>query len=150
MKNLGIILCIAGCLGAFSSFFFETSVATSSSPYLPSDSGVLNLGLLQTQLMIFEGGLACALAGVILTAAGTLAETFHVRNTPLEAERATSPSSTGEALPPFSSSCEWCDQVVEKPARPCSSFTLQRLATLQIEGDDCQRIVVDKLAEGAA
>jgi hypothetical protein len=139
MKLVGFPLTIAGVFIVVGSFFVKTSVAGSSSPYLPSEGGILNIGLLQNQMMIFQIGLTATLAGILLLAAGSLSETIErLQATPR-------PPTPPRAASPQLTSCEWCDQTFEAPVLPCSAFSLERLEGLEIEGDRCKAIVGSKL-----
>ncbi len=75
MKHYGFGLLAIGMVVAIGALFMSTSVSTET----PADfygrttaSEVYNLGLLQHQMMIFVVGLAIALAGVVLAAAGVV------------------------------------------------------------------------------
>jgi len=73
VKIWGIILLLAGVGLALISYILPVSVSTSSDPYLSTGS-VINIGKLQTQMLVFHSGVALFLAGAIFTAAGELAE----------------------------------------------------------------------------
>ena len=72
----GWIMAIVGVVTVGGSFALKTSVSSTSpssfigDSYIPSTtSDVINIGLLQTQMMVLEIGLAAAIAGVVLIAA---------------------------------------------------------------------------------
>jgi hypothetical protein len=73
---LGWLLTGAGVIAAIGSFFLKTSIESTTpssmigDSYIPaSTSDVINIGLLQTQMMVFQAGLALAIAGVVLLGA---------------------------------------------------------------------------------
>lgn len=77
---IGWLLLAAGVAISISSFFLDTSTVTTADGtslgdiYVPGSTTVkaINIGLLQTQLMVFQAGVAVAIAGVILLAAAIL------------------------------------------------------------------------------
>jgi hypothetical protein len=72
MKATGWTMIVFAIFVFFGGLFLPTSVETSlSSSYLPER--VVNLGALQTQMIVEQSGLALFLAGVILAALGTIA-----------------------------------------------------------------------------
>lgn len=112
MKTVGTAATIGGVLVAGASLLMKTSVHSDGDyrfgSYIPA-SDTLNLGLLQNQHLVFEGGLALFLAGVILLSAGALIESLagnrssdHVSHFSDQqaAPAATAPYGAGRAVDP--------------------------------------------------
>lgn len=138
MRVFGILIMIVSALIVIISFFLQTSIQTDTTR-LVADQGVLNLGLLQNQLMVFQLGLAGFLAGTILASVGAIWERMS----------SPEPIDVAPAPPPLSQvavrTCDWCHNEFASPARPCSDFELSELRKLEIEGDECIAIVSAKL-----
>lgn len=77
MKGLGIGAAAVGVAIAFGSMLMKTSVHSEADyrfgTVVPA-ADTLNIGLLQNQQLVFQGGLALFLAGVIIFGAGTIVE----------------------------------------------------------------------------
>lgn len=76
MVMLGIAVLVIGVLAAVTSFFLPTSIHvpgdySSLSDYRRSGD-VINIGKLQLQLMVFQGGVAVSVIGALLYAAGRI------------------------------------------------------------------------------
>lgn len=93
MKGFGILLMIVGAASAFFSFAADVSV---DSTYGSGD--VLNIGLLQNQMMIFQLGLGGFISGCILFAAGAVLEAVQA-NTRGPANSVDEPEVGGEFNP---------------------------------------------------
>ncbi|MDR7259855.1 amino acid transporter [Sphingomonas sp. BE270] len=78
MKAFGFILAAIGALVAIGSLFLSTSVPTEVPATelfgVSHASEVYNLGKLQTQLLVFIGGCAIAVIGIIVGSAGVIIE----------------------------------------------------------------------------
>lgn len=85
MRLVGGLLVIVGAIIAAGSFLMQTAVPTQTGLTI---GPILNMGLLQTQLMIFHAGLAVLLAGTVFTVA-------PIRSTD---ERAATPLGSGAFL----------------------------------------------------
>lgn len=82
---MGGILALFGAVIAAGSFLMQTAAPTEIGLTM---SPILNLGLLQTQMMVFHSGLAVLLVGVLLTVAPQRSE----------AERSATPLGSGGYL----------------------------------------------------
>jgi hypothetical protein len=72
MKIFGILLMLIGVAVGLFSFLADVSVAIGS-----GSGDVINIGLLQQQMMLFELGLSGFVSGTILFAGGSVVEAFH-------------------------------------------------------------------------
>lgn len=82
MKGWGIALAIGGLLLALAAAFLFDTTATSSVPSplgygITNTTTVHNIGLMQQQELLFVGGCALFLAGVILGAAGEISDAMR-------------------------------------------------------------------------
>jgi hypothetical protein len=73
MKVFGILLILAGAAAALFSFFTDVSVGSSY-----GSGGIINIGLLQQQMMVFQLGLGGFISGTILFAVGSALEALQL------------------------------------------------------------------------
>jgi hypothetical protein len=79
MPLMGWLLLAAGLIVTCISFFLRTSISSAAGgdiigdTYIPrTTSSVINIGMLQTQMMVFQIGLALAIGGLLLICAAAI------------------------------------------------------------------------------
>jgi hypothetical protein len=109
MKIAGSILFITGAFCALASFLMPTAVDSSSD--VSMFRGTLNLGLLQSQMMVLHVGLSGFIAGAVLIGAGEIAERLGHWTGSQAVVEVSPPAATGVApevkLAPIAESDEW-------------------------------------------
>lgn len=129
MKYAGGWLIALGAVLILSAFFFQPTVAAPALSDLDglnirAPSEIYNLGLLNYQLMIFNGGVGGVLAGCVLLAMGILIERLEASDVikPVEVLNPAVPSQARST-----ERCEWCDRGVAAPNQPCSAISADAL-----------------------
>lgn len=89
MSVIGWLLLAVGATVTIVSFFLRTSVTSTTGgdmigdTYIPqTTSSVINIGMLQNQLMVFQTGLVLVIGGLLLISAATIRSTLVQMNTP--------------------------------------------------------------------
>ena len=114
MKGAGITLMILGVIALIIAIFFKTSVSSYSA--FGSESDVINIGLLQDQLMVWQLGLAAFATGGLLFAAGSILQSLRDGGVVPQPEAPNFDENPGKF-------CAWCGVSFKHPLSPCSSLT---------------------------
>ena len=118
MKGVGITLMILGVIALVIAFFFKTTVPSYST--FGSGSDVINIGLLQDQLMVWQFGLAAFVTGGLLFAAGSILASLQDGGVVPKPEASNVEVNGGKF-------CAWCGVNFKYPLTPCSYLTPQTL-----------------------
>ena len=114
MKDGGIALIILSAILLLVAFFMKTSVSSYSA--FGGSGDVINIGLLQNQMMVWQLGLALFVTGGVLFAAGSILEALREGGVVPKPEPAGTEDRQGKV-------CEWCGVAFKYPLMPCSSVT---------------------------
>lgn len=114
MKGAGITFMILGVIVLVVAFAMKTSVTSYSS--FGNSGDVINIGLLQNQLMVWQLGLTSFATGGVLFSAGTILASLR--------EGGVVPESTLFDTGEYNGKiCDWCGSTFKYPLSPCSSLT---------------------------
>lgn len=130
MKGAGIALSVLGGLMLLFAMVIDTSIDSGS--YL-SDGEILNIGLLQNQLMAWQGGIGAIVAGSVLFSVGSLVKLIAAVGVLNDSEQAE------PVVIPATAACDWCGRDVAYPSQPCSQFDAEtlRLTVGTVKDDEC-------------
>lgn len=153
MKTSGIVFWIIAGILLIWGLVYDVSVEVSlptldtniyGSPSGPTSSNIVNLQALQTQMMLWEAGLAAFIGGGVLFGFGSYAELrgLVVREQPI---------TNADAVEGESIACEWCGISVRAPAVPCPSHSTQALQDFirndQIQSERCKSEIAQHSVE---
>ena len=116
MKGAGIAFMILGTIALIIAFFMKTSVSSYST--LGSGEDVINIGLLQDQLMVWQLGLAAFVTGSLLFVGASILESLRAGGIVPELEDLNGEINRGKF-------CAWCGVNFKDPLTPCSFLTPQ-------------------------
>lgn len=113
MKVGGILLFLLGAGLLLAAFLMKTSVPSYSA--YSSSSDIINIGLLQNQLMVWQLGLALLVMGSVLFAAGSVVDLLR--------EADILPQPPAVSADSQNRKCDWCGVTFRYPLTPCSAVT---------------------------
>ncbi len=133
MKGPGFALIVVGLVLMVGALIYQPTVSTGGAYGISQET--YNLGKLQYQSLFFQGGIAFFLAGVVMSAIAELLAR-------LESAGVVNPVAVAQLSSgtPTAHTCEWCQQDVYMPHKPCSAVNEETLARVAptMENRACQ------------